>query len=75
MCSSDLKVIPRMDQEVSSEILSQLEDNFDDFRRAYAETGMTIEEFASFDSSVNTLNGFLQGYDEFVAIVRKQIVK
>ena len=73
--ASSIKVIPRMDQEVSSEILSQLEDNFDDFRRAYAETGMTIEEFASFDSSVNTLNGFLQGYDEFVAIVRKQIVK
>lgn len=73
--ASSIKVIPRMDQEVPLEILSQLEDNFDDFRRAYAETGMTIEEFASFDSSVNTLNGFLQGYDEFVAIVRKQIVK
>ncbi|MCH7613745.1 MAG: transaldolase [Candidatus Marinimicrobia bacterium] len=73
--ASSIEVIPRMDQEVPSEILSQLEDNFEDFRRAYDEKGLTIEEFVRFDSSVNTLNGFLQGYDEFVAIVRKQMVK
>lgn len=73
--ASSIKVIPRMDREVPLEILSQLEDNFEDFRRAYDKTGMAIEEFVSFDASVNTLNGFLQGYDKFVAIVRKQMVK
>jgi transaldolase len=72
--ASRIEVVPRMDEEVPPEILAQLEDNFEDFRRAYYEDGMTPDEFTTFGASVHTLNGFLQGYDDFVRIIRQRMV-
>ncbi len=72
--ASNIEVVQRMEEDVPSEILAQLEDNFEDFRRAFYEDGMTPDEFASFGPSVHTLNDFLQGYNDFVCIVRQRML-
>ena len=72
--ASSIDVANKMEDDVPADILAQLEDHFLDFRRAYHEDGMTVDEFAGFGASVNTLNGFLGGYDEFVDIVRQRML-
>lgn len=60
----------RMDIPVDERIVSQLYDNFKDFRRAYDENGMTPAEFDSFGSTARTLRSFIASYDSLVQVVR-----
>jgi transaldolase len=41
-----------------------------DFRRAYDEKGMTINEFDHFGATVRTLRSFIEGWHNFVGLVR-----
>jgi transaldolase len=67
---SGIEVVPRMDDPVPEEILSELYAKFPDFRRAYDPDGMTVEEFDSFGPTVRTLRGFIGSYQDLVATVR-----
>jgi len=67
---SDLEVVPRMDNQVPEEIVDELYRRFPDFRRAYDEDGMTVEEFDSFGATARTLRGFIASYQDLVAMVR-----
>ena len=49
-------------------------ENFEDFNRAYAEKGMIADEFESFGASVHTMKTFLEGYDEFTALIRNRMI-
>jgi len=44
--------------------------HFLDFRRAYDEGGLTIEEFDTFGPTVRTLRGFISSYHDLVALMR-----
>jgi hypothetical protein len=44
------------------------------FDRAYHENGMKIEEFESFGASVHTMTTFLDGYDEFINLIRNRMI-
>jgi len=68
---SDLEVVPRMDNPVPEEIVSELYRKFPDFRRAYDPDGMTADEFDSFGATVRTLRGFIGSYQDLVATVRE----
>jgi transaldolase len=61
---------PRMDEPVPEPVVSTLYERFADFRRAYDEDGMTLEEFDSYGATVRTLRGFIGSYHELVAAVR-----
>jgi transaldolase len=69
--TSDVEVKHRMDDAVEAEIINELLNKFDDFRRAYEPDGMTVEEFDSYGAVVKTLTQFSKGYDELVEIIRK----
>jgi len=68
--NSDIAVTDRMDIPVKEEYIRQLLEKIPDFRQAYEEDGMMVEEFDSFGATRKTLKAFLENYAELVAIVR-----
>jgi transaldolase len=58
--ASDIAVVPRMDQPVDSKIVEELLNKFADFRRAYSEDGLAVEEFDTFGATLRTLRQFMQ---------------
>jgi transaldolase len=68
--ASDVEVKDRMAKQVDEETIDDLYRHFPDFRRAYDEDGLTIEEFDSFGPTVRTLRGFISSYHDLVSLVR-----
>ncbi len=67
---SGVRPVPHMDEPVKSEIVDALYNEFADFRRAYDEDGMTVEEFDTFGATVRTLRSFISAWHDFVAVIR-----
>lgn len=67
---SGVKPMRRMQEPVAGEILSSLYTKIPDFRRAYDEDGMTVNEFDMFGSTVRTLRSFIEAWHNFVAVIR-----
>jgi len=55
-------------------LVSALQENFKDFNRAYDKDGMKSEEFESFGATVHTMKTFLDGYDEFIILIRNRML-
>ena len=72
--ASDVDVRHRIDELVDEKTISLLKENFEDFNKAYDEKGMSENEFESFGASVHTMQTFLEGYDEFVALIRSRMI-
>ena len=72
--ASDVDVKSRINEPVDEKIISLLKENFEDFNKAYDEKGMKENEFESFGASVHTMQTFLEGYDEFVALIRSRMI-
>lgn len=72
--ASDVDVRHRIDEPVDEKTISLLKENFEDFNKAYDEKGMSENEFESFGASVHTMQTFLEGYDEFVALIRSRMI-
>lgn len=71
--ASGVKVIERMQVPVNSAILNDLYENFQDFRRAHDENGLTVEEFVNFGPTLRTLRQFLSGYENLVRLIRDRM--
>ena len=69
--SSDIEVIPRMDNPVDEQIIEALSEKFHDFRRAYADNGMSVDEFDAYGATRQTLRQFLSGYEDLTGIIRE----
>ena len=63
-----------LDQPVDRSILNELTEKFPDFRRAYDEDGMKPAEFAAYGASAHTLNQFIGGYSDLLALVRSRMI-
>jgi len=72
--ASDIEVKPRIDDPVDPKVVSQLLSHFPDFRRAYAEDGLTIEEFDHFGPTLRTLRQFIAACGDLAALVRDVMV-
>lgn len=68
--ASDVTVENRMDNPVDQAIITELEKKFVDFRRAYDEKGMKVEEFDGFGATVRTLRQFSQATTELISKIR-----
>jgi transaldolase len=71
---SEVKPTPRMDVPVNEDILDDLYNKIPDFRRAYDENGLTIQEFDTFGATVRTLRSFIEGWHSFVAVIRDMML-
>jgi transaldolase len=68
--AGDIQVRSRIDDPVDAAVVDQLLDHFPDFRRAYSEDGLTIEEFDTFAPTVRTLRQFIAACTDLAGLVR-----
>ena len=68
--ASDIEVRTRIDNPVDRRMVEELSKKFSDFRRAYTEGGISVEEFDSFAPSRRTLRQFIAACAELDALVR-----
>ena len=72
--SSEVQVRDRIDDAVAPEIVAELYDRVPDFRKAYDEDGMTVEEFDTYGATVRTLRGFIASYHELTRVIREDFM-
>jgi len=68
--ASDVEVVPRIDTPVDPRTVDQLLRKFVDFRRAYTEDGLSVDEFDSFGATARTLRQFIAACHELSALIR-----
>ncbi len=68
--ASDVEVRPRIDTPVEPRIVQDLSRKFADFRRAYTEDGIAVEDFDSFPANRRTLRQFITACHDLDALVR-----
>lgn len=68
--ASDIPVIHRIDTPVDDRIVQDLLKRFPDFRRAYMEDGLSVDEFDSYGCTVRTLRQFIGACAELSSMVR-----
>jgi len=67
---SDIQVEERMSRQVDPAVLETLQREIPDFRRAYAEDGLSVAEFDTYGASVRTLRGFIASAHDLTGVVR-----
>jgi transaldolase len=72
--ASDIQVQNRIQDPVDTKIVNELEKKFLDFRRAYYEDGLSVEEFDSFPPTRRTLRQFIGACSELEALIRDFLV-
>jgi transaldolase len=72
--SSDIPVRSRMDAPVEPRIVQELQRTFSEFRRAFDEKGMTIDEFDSYGATRRTLRQFIAACHDLDGIVRDVLI-
>ena len=68
--ASDVEVRNRIHEPVDSKIVEDLSRKFADFRRAFTEGGIVIEEFDSFGATRRTLRQFIAACADLDSLVR-----
>jgi transaldolase len=68
--ASGIEVKPRIDDPVDARIVGELHRLLADFRRAYDENGLTVDEFDAYGATRRTLRQFLGGCQELEALIR-----
>ncbi|MBX7212565.1 MAG: hypothetical protein K1X39_00995 [Thermoflexales bacterium] len=61
----------QMDAPVDPAILSALTAQVPDFKRAYAEQGLSLTDFDTFGPTVRTLRSFIEAWHTFVGMIRE----
>jgi transaldolase len=72
--TSDVTCVDRIHTPVDPKIVSDLWNKFPDFRRAYDEDGLKVEEFDLYPPTTRTLRGFVEAAQELATIVRNIIL-
>ncbi len=67
--AGDIEVVPRIDKPVDRRIVDALT-KFGDFRRAYTEDGLAVDEFDGFGATRRTLRQFIAACHDLDALIR-----
>ncbi len=68
--SSDIEVKERMNNPVDEKIVNNLYSHFGEFRKAYDEDGLKVEDFDAYGATVRTLRGFITSYHDLQSVIR-----
>jgi transaldolase len=68
--ASNVEVKERMHIPVRQDLVDELYEKFPDFRMAYDEDGLKVEEFDTYGATVRTLRGFISSYHDLIAVIR-----
>jgi transaldolase len=69
--NSDVPVTPRMDVPVEGAVIDDLCRHLPEFRKAYDEDGLRIDEFDHYGATVRTLRTFIASCHELLALIRE----
>lgn len=72
--ASDVEVRERIGDPVAPEIIHELHDRIPDFRMAYDEDGLTVDQFDTYGATVRTLRGFIASYHELIRVIREDFM-
>jgi transaldolase len=72
--ASDIEVRSRMDQPVEPRVVAELLRKFPDFRRAYEEGGLRIDEFDTYGATRRTLRQFITACHDLDGVVRDILI-
>ena len=72
--ASDIEVRNRIDDPVDPRVVDELSRKFADFRRAYTEGGLAIEDFNSFGPTRRTLRQFVSACHDLDGLVRDFLI-
>lgn len=67
---SDIEVKERMSQAVDPKFSNAMVEKIPDFRKAYDENGMTVDEFDDYGATVRTLRGFITSTHDLMGEIR-----
>lgn len=67
---SDIEVEERMSDPVNPDYVSELYEKLFEFRKAYDEDGLSVDEFDNYGASVRTLRGFIGSVHELAGMIR-----
>lgn len=67
---SDIEVKERMNDPVEPAYIDELYTKLVEFRKAYDENGLTIEQFDDYGASVRTLRGFIGSVHDLAGMIR-----
>ncbi|HET9315741.1 MAG TPA: transaldolase family protein [Vicinamibacteria bacterium] len=73
--ASDIEVRPTLDEPVEPRIVDALYARFAEFRRAYDPDGLRPDEFVHYGATIHTLNQFIAGYHDLLAVVRERMLR
>jgi transaldolase len=68
--SSDIEVKARMDNPVDEKIVNNLYSHFEEFRKAFDEDGLKIDDFDLYGATARTLRGFIDSYHDLQSMIR-----
>jgi len=68
--ASDIEVKERMQDPVNPVYVQELYDKLDDFRKAYDENGLSVEDFDTYGATVRTLRGFIGSVHNLAGLIR-----
>jgi transaldolase len=68
--ASDIPVEPRIDRPVSPVIVDDLLRRFPEFRKAYEEDGLAVEDIDSYGPTLRTLRQFIRACADLASLVR-----
>ncbi len=71
---SGIAPVPRIDEPVDSALVGELQERFPEFRRAYAEGGLSVDEFDAYGATRRTLRQFVAAVADLGALVRDVLV-
>jgi len=72
--ASDVEVKSRIYNPIDQRAIDELYKKFKDFKRAYDEDGLKVEEFDSFGPTARTLRGFIKGYEDLMGMIRDRMI-
>mgnify|MGYP005840932989 CR=1 FL=1 len=72
--ASDVEVKDRINDPVNPKILDELLKKFPEFRRAYDEKGLSLDEFETYGATRRTLRSFVSGYEDLLKMIRDIMV-
>jgi transaldolase len=71
--ASNIAVEPRIDRPVAPLIVNDLLTRFVEFRKAYEEDGLSLEQLGSFGPTLRTLRQFMRASSDLAALVRDEM--
>jgi len=68
--SSDIEVKERINDPVDEKIVNNLYSHFNEFRKAFDEDGLKVDDFDLYGATARTLRGFINSYHDLQSVIR-----